>query len=462
MATVNSELTNILYKTIRAEYDLSSLTHGIDSKPHSADEREVPHLLRERFQGLADRFDVAISGDTATITWSINKSPEKAESLNSEALSLARHKELARAIDLWLSAIEINPNDPDYQYNAGLAFFELKEYGKGLDRCIETLRICPVYHRAYFVLGSIYSKMRQFDKAETNLKLGLNFNKNNILALVNLGAVHSIQKKYTEAIIAFERAISLDNKEARAYLGLGKIYGLQNDHENALRCFKAVVKMNPDGKLGTMATQAMRAVQVEMPDIVENGERIDPQKADAVYAKGFQAFLQNDYTEAIKTYKQYLLVRSHDAEVWAALASCQLRVGQKEEAIVSIDKAIAQQSNKAAFYKQAAIINDACGKLDAAGAAAQKAYDLGKRDSITLTLLGKYLFKSGQFQEAARHFREALKMHPGNINARYHLAQLLKATGQVELAKQQFEEIVWTRNASPLKEKAKKELEMLS
>jgi tetratricopeptide (TPR) repeat protein len=461
MAPINSELTDILYKTIRAEYDLLSFTTGIDSKPHSADEGALSHLLRERFQGLADRFDVAISGNTATMTWSIQKSPEKAEALNSEALSLARHKELARAIDLWLSAIEINPNDPDYHYNAGLAYFELKEYNKGLDRCVETLRICPVYHRAYFVLGSIYSKMRQFDRAEANLEKGLKFNKNNILALVNLGAVHSIQKKYTEAIVAFEKAISLDNKEARAYLGLGKIYALQNDQENALRCFKAVVKMNPDGQLGKMAMQAMRAVQVETPEVEEDGGRIDPQKADAFYAKGFQAFLQNDYTEAIRTYKQYLQVRSQDAEVWAALASCQLRVGQKDEAIVSINKAIAQQSNKAAFYKQAAIINDACGKLDDAGTAAQKAYDLGKRDSITLTLLGKYLFKSGQFQEGARHFREALRIHPGNINARFHLAQLLKATGQVELAKQQFEEIVWTRNESPLKEKARKELEQL-
>jgi tetratricopeptide (TPR) repeat protein len=230
-----------------------------------------------------------------------------------------------------------------------------------------------------------------------------------------------------------------------------------------MRYFKAVLKMNPDGKLGRMAQQSIRAVQVEIPEAAQQTDigPIDPEKADTYYARGFQAFLQSDFSEVITTYSQYLQVRDTDAEVWAALASCQLRVGKKDEAIASIEKAIALQSNKGAFYKQAAIINDACGRSKEAGAAAQKAYDLGKRDSITLTLLGKHFFKSGQYQEGAKFLREALKINPGNINARYHFAQLLKATGQVELAKQQYEEIIWTRNESPLREKAKNELEQL-
>ncbi len=446
------------HKSIKVNIDFGELKAEVpDLAAKSVKEQQIflKSYLAEKYQGKGNTFDVMFNENHVQIIWGSPKNSLEADELNKEALSCARNKDLGKAVELWRRAIEMNPSDPDYHYNLGLALFEIKDYKKGLDRFLEAIRICPPYYRAYFVLGSIYSKMRQFDKAELYLKLGLQLQRNNVSGLINLGAVYSIEKKFDEAIRVFENAISFSPKEARAYLGLGKIYAVQDDYENANRCFKAVIKLDPDGKLGNIAKRSIRA------DVLDDAVEGDVENADELYAEGYEAYIKGDFEKAIKNYKRFLKARSHDADVWASLASCQLRVGNCTGAINAIEQAISIKSTKAAFYKQAALIYDACEKVVECSKAAHKAMELGKNDSITLTLLGKSFATLGKAQESIQYLSEAVKLNPNNINARFHLARVLKLLGQQEAAKQHFEEILWTKFQTPLKEMARDEMQSL-
>ena len=193
------------HKSIKVNLDFGELKAEVpDLATKSASEQEIflKSYLAEKYQGKGDTFDVLFNESHVQIVWGTPKNSLEADELNKEALSCARNKDLGKAIELWRRAIDLNPTDPDYHYNLGLALFEIKDYKKGLDRFLETVRICPPYYRAYFVLGSIYSKMRQFDKAELYLKLGLQLQRRNVSGLVNLGAVYSIENKIDEAIRA--------------------------------------------------------------------------------------------------------------------------------------------------------------------------------------------------------------------------------------------------------------------
>jgi tetratricopeptide (TPR) repeat protein len=418
-------------------------------------------LLKEKYRGQATKLDIKeVEGYKITITWYQAKPSNEAEELNKEALSLIKKREFERALGCWRKALELYPNDPDFQYNVALVYLEMKNMNRGLDRCLETLRICPVYVRAYFVLGSIYSKMRQFKQSVHFLREGLLLQNSNILALVNLGAVFSIEKNYMEAIRIFERVIGLSPKEVRAYLGLGKVYVAQNDVDNASRCFKAVIKLDPNGNLGEIARKSLRAftplehAPINSP-IVSSA---DDENVEEFYAEGFQSFIKGDFESAISAYKKYLSMKPTESDVWSSLASCQLRMGRTKDAVDSIKRAIAISTNKPALYKQAAIIYDASALSSETAEAALKAMELGKEDSVTLTLLGKSKTLEGKHQEAVKYLQNAIKLNPSNINARFHYALSLKALGQKDTAKQQFEEILWVKTESPLKERAKKEL----
>lgn len=421
-------------------------------------------LLKEKYRGQALKLDIKEIDGKLALFWHQKRPSPEAEDLNKEALNLLRKRDFDGALAIWRKAMEMFPQDPDFLYNTALVYLEMKNLNRGLDRCLETLRICPVYIRAYFVLGSIYSKMRQFKQSIHFLREGLLLQNNNILALVNLGAVLSIEKNYPEAIRVFERVISISPKETRAYLGLGKVYLAQNDTDNSQRCFKAVIKLDPDGNLGEIARKSLRAfTPIEHP---LNGAPVatqalaDDENIEEFYAEGFQSFIKGDYDAAVAAYKKYLAVKPAESDVWSSLAACQLRMGRIKEAIDSIKRAIAVSPTKPALYKQAAIIFDAAEMVSETADAAQKAIDMGKDDSVTLTLLGKSQTLGGKHQEAVKFLQEAIKLNPGNINARFHYALSLRALGQKDTARQQLEEILWVKTESPLKERARKELQM--
>ncbi|RPI02925.1 MAG: tetratricopeptide repeat protein [Calditrichaeota bacterium] len=445
-------------KTIRVMMNLVKLEEiypqVIDFK---FEPEELESFIVKNFQGEAQSLDVTVQEHHARIEWRLAKAPGEAEDFNHQALQAAKGRDYIKAIELWRQAIKLYHLDPDFHYNLGLALFETKNFIKGLDRCKEALSICPIYFRAHFILGSIYSKQRQFDAAERHLQHGLLFQPNNVNALINLGAVNSIQKKYDSAIQAFENAISLSPKEAKAHLGLGKLYSVQQDFDNANRCYKLVVKLDPNGRLGTIA-------QNSLMNVLSSSEGEDFSKhesADRLFAKAHHSFLTSDYAAAEKYLMDYLNLKPRDANAWATAATCHLHCNHKEKSIHAIENAIKLSPAKASFYKQAGIIYDALNMPTEAGRAAQKAFDLGKQDSVVLTLLGVAQYKSDHVQDSIRILQEAVNRNPNNTKARYYFAKALSDLGQKDLAKQHFEEILWSQTASPLKDKARAELKEL-
>jgi tetratricopeptide (TPR) repeat protein len=422
-------------------------------------QEQLTAFIKRHFKGSAQVFKVDLHDEKVLIEWGISKPSEEVETLNHNALNLAKNRQFEQAAELWRKALILHKDDPDYHYNLGLALFELKNYLKGLDRCKEALAICPVYYRAGFVLGSIYSKQRQFDAAELYLQQGLLFQPSNVMALVNLGAVNSIQKKYDSAIRAFEKAIALSSKETKAYLGLGKLYSLQKDFENANRCFKIVVKLDPDGRLGLIAQNSI--LNIPAAGNINNQSSTSQIDIDQLYTKAHHSFLTGDYALSEKYYKEYLKSKPRDANAWSALATSQLRLGHREHAVHAIESAIKISPSKAAFHKQAGIIYDAFGMAAESGNAAQRAVELGKQDSVTMALLGIAHYRNDHLQESIRILQDAVSRNSNNLKARYYLAKALKDSGQRDLAKQHYEEILWSQSSSPLKEKARAEISEL-
>ena len=363
-----------MMKKITVTVDKSDLKNLGDSFISLSDDT-IKDTLQKELTGQGSELNIVPEGSQYKIEWSVQKPDSEAESYNKKALAFARQKKMWSAVEQWEKAIE-SDKDPDFYYNCGLALFELKEYEKSLSFCLQATKICPIYYRAFFILGSIYSRMRKFNDALQALNKGLVFNRENVSGFVNLGAVYSVLKKYPEAINAFERATSLSSKEVRAYLGLAKIYSIQGDVENANRNYKVVMKLDPDGKLGNIAKKAIKFDPEQTPD---NDEKIDEKDAANYYSQAYHSFLNGDYKNAVDCYKKYLSVKTHDADVWSSLAFCQLRLGLTEDSLKSILNAIKYSDSKAVFFKQAAIIYDASNNASEVVKMAERAYELGKK-----------------------------------------------------------------------------------
>ncbi|OGB99478.1 hypothetical protein A2V82_07520 [candidate division KSB1 bacterium RBG_16_48_16] len=453
-----------MYKSVQAKIALSACKDKflLDADNEPFDRSSKLHgELAATYKGDADDFTTSLSGSDIDLEWRILPAPEDAERLNQAAIKYAREKKFSQALESWKQAISLFHKDPDYYYNSGLVSFELRDIKTGIEQLSRVIEICPIYYKAYFVLGSIYSRIRDFDKSKKFLQEGLLLSKDYTLGMINLGAVYSILRQYDDAISVFEKAIAAAPREAKGYLGLAKVYAALGDFDNANRCFKAVVKLDPNGKLGNIARRSLQHVPSEAgsPDADRQGTLGG--NPEELYALGYQHYIQGNYPDAALAYSHYLAINNKDGDVWASLAACQLRMGNTDDAIESIKKAVQLQPAKASFYKQAAIIYEACGRHQDVHSAARKAIELGKRDSVLLTLFGKSTITNGNIQEGAKHLQEAIRLNPNNLKARFHFAKALKSMGQLDSAKQNFEEILWVKTESPLKEEARKEIQKL-
>ncbi len=453
-------------KLITAQIDLNGvrtldgdITQFLAKTPS---EDQIHSFFQKRYQPTQGTLHLGVDKNVVSFKWTLAEISEPAEKLHKEALGLARKKEYAKAIELWVKAIAENPVDPDYYFNAGIAFFELKNFKEAIENLEYTISLCPIHAKARLILGTVYLKIRKFDQAEIHLKESIYFNQDNALALLNLAAALSILKKYDEGMRVFKRVIELSPAERpRAYFGLGKIHSICGRVKDANECFRKVIELD---KQGTLANHAKRAIISDPTTSVFSVKtnstsdikipKIDPEKLDDAYAEAYNAFLYGDYKKAIGFYKRYLEIKPKDDYVWYSLGEALLRDSKPKEAAYAFTKAIKLKSTKGLYFKQLAIAYDYLEDADRAIDAAERAIALGKSDSVLLTIYGKNLLRKERVAEAIDKLEQAYNKNKMNLTAQYFLAQAYIKNEDYDSASEHLHWIMATKIKTPIKMQA--------
>lgn len=418
-------------------------------------EKEIPRIIENKYKDLPGEYSVFVKGDHIVINWYPPATDNSTERLHNDALMLAKQGDYESALKKWLEVISVSPNDPEYQYNVGIAYFQVKRYEEASKHLQKALELCPIHFKAHLLLGTIYIKTGNFDLAENHINESLNLNSDNALAYLNLGAIHSVRKDYQKGLQMFQRAIELAPKEARAYLGIAKIYSMTGNVAKANEYFRKVIELDHNGPLSKYAKKAI-VVTEETPATYQVKKGIVTDKyAEDCYSEGFRHFLSGKYNDAMSLYEKYLTLRPKDDYVWCALGEAQMRAGLTEKAIQSFKNALRNNPNRGLYYKELALALDKLGKAREVIELIKKARDLGKKDVVTLTLFGKNLVKEGKFRDAIVVLEQALQLDKNNLIARYNLALALIKNNELELALTHLEEIEASKQSSPLKKLAR-------
>ena len=135
--------------------------------------------------------------------------PNHAEAMHLLALLLAEQGELDTAQQYLEKAIEINPDDMQYQLHLG-----------------NVLKAKNLFPQAEKVLAALTKKQPTFAAA---------FN--------NLGTVYFLQKKWLEAIGAFQAALDVQANYIDAYYNLGLAFLQLHQLEEAQTSFKSLLEL---------------------------------------------------------------------------------------------------------------------------------------------------------------------------------------------------------------------------
>ncbi len=166
-------------------------------------------------------------------------------------------------------------------------------------------------------------------------------------------------------------------------------------------------------------------------------EKKEPSPAQIYYSIGYQYYRMGKYNDAIRNLQRAIAESTQFRDAYVLLADCYTRIGMEDKA---------QET-----YKKLIDLDPAEGHY----------------------ALGAFALKSGKYQEALNHFREALKHKKKFAKAYYGMGMVYEAMGDIETAIENYERAVKMKPkegifrkrlgkaylAAGENEKAKKELE---
>lgn len=188
------------------------------------------------------------------------------------------HVEDAR--ELYLEALQIQPNAPDVHYGLATIYYLRQDWGSAAHHFQKVTRHDPTRASAFINLGAVYNKLEKLDEAVKVLRKGIKFDVNRAEGYYNLGLVYRRQGNNELAIQAYREAAKINPRMTDAHYNLANLYLERQDYNLALVHYQKAVELRPTWEKAKNGLAAARAALEESPPQsavpVENTVENDP------------------------------------------------------------------------------------------------------------------------------------------------------------------------------------------
>jgi Tfp pilus assembly protein PilF len=216
---------------------------------------------------------------------------EKARALENMGTSLILQGQFRAALEQFLKAVEIDPENPELHHNLALVYQELGEYDLSLQHFQKALTINPKFSEARNNMGVLYVQLREWDLALQCFQKAVDdiLYKTPHFAYHNIGSVYFHKGQYLKAIENYQKALRLEPTYLQAYYDLASAYEAINRMEEAIQTYQEIFRINPQS-WDAHVYLAKLYVRLNMPqDAVRELEMViksDPRSPAAGEAKG--------------------------------------------------------------------------------------------------------------------------------------------------------------------------------
>ncbi|MDY7011576.1 MAG: tetratricopeptide repeat protein [Planctomycetota bacterium] len=212
---------------------------------------------------------------------------------------------LRKAVQVYLRAVMLKPEDFDTNLNLSACYFQIGKYDLAIKYCQSAIKADPKNPFAYSNLGTIYDAQNRHYDAIKAYKDSLELDVHQPMLLLNLGTTYIrlgrhkdalnafelaagedpncsdaweqigaccfSQKKLDEAIKAYRRAIDINGQSAAAHRGLGVVYMTQfvTSGKNTELRDKALSAWNRSLELNSSQFDLLRLVRKYTPKLTE-------------------------------------------------------------------------------------------------------------------------------------------------------------------------------------------------
>jgi Tfp pilus assembly protein PilF len=162
-------------------------------------------------------------------------------------ISYLREPNPTMALKEFLKAVEIAPDNPEYQVALARAYLLKKAHEESERHYLKAIRLNPEQPDYYNDLGALYLEMGRWNDAIINFRKAANnlLFANPALALTGIGYAHHQKGEYLDAVAAYRRALEQDRNFVQAHVHLGKAYDALGKPEFAIREYREALSKSP-------------------------------------------------------------------------------------------------------------------------------------------------------------------------------------------------------------------------
>jgi tetratricopeptide (TPR) repeat protein len=179
----------------------------------------------------------------------IAQQTDDAKALVKEGVALNNQGKYAEAIEKYQGALKLEPGSAQANYQMGFTLITEKKNAEAipyLENAIKGDGSANLTAACYDLLGSIYDRHHQTQKAIEAYKAGIKVAPDMQRLHFNLGIVYSRDRQYAEAETEAIEAIKLDPKHASSQRMYALVTFHQNKRVNALLAFCSFIMLEPN------------------------------------------------------------------------------------------------------------------------------------------------------------------------------------------------------------------------
>ncbi len=379
--------------------------------------------------------------------------------------------ETAKAIDVVGYALEIHPNSGTLLVNCAQLYLSIHKPQEALRYLNLAESFEPFNHELFYTKGSIFSQLRQhekaieqykkaleyadsgekediclqlafenenmdnYDEAINYLKEILNSNPENETALYEIGFCFDVSEKLEEGKLFFSQFVDDQPYSYIGWYNLGITYGKLDLFEKAVSCYDFSIAIKQDfssayfnkahcfSQMGNY-TQALECFRETL--------EIDKEDSLSHYYIGECYEKLEQLNKAISSYKKAIEIDDFIADAWMGISNCYFDLGQYHDSLSHIKKAISLDDNNADYYYLLGDIQAQLGFLEEALISYKKVLEIDEDDESILIDLAKIAEETDNTDLAMDYYCLGVKNQPNNGKLLYNfVAFLLKRGDQI-------------------------------
>ena len=312
--------------------------------------------------------------------------------------------------------LKINPDQPVFHNNRGIALRDLKRHAEALESYGRALKIKPDYAEAFNNRGNAFSDLKRHEEALESYERALKLKPDYAEAFSNRGNALSDLKRHEEALESYERALKIKPDYAQAWYDRGNVLRELKRFEDALESYQHALKIKHDyveafNSRGNALLDLTR--HEEALDSYQQALKLKPDFVEALYNRGNALRELKRHLEALESYERVLKLKPDHADALNNRGIALYSLSRPEEALDSFEHALKIKPDYAEAFNNR----------------------------------GNALRDLKRHEEALENFATALRLKPDYANAHFNESLCSLLMGDFDLGWRKYE---WRWKRGPL------------